>query len=132
MRSALLSLLLIAGLVHAEPSPPAISECDQRSSNRAELSQCLGQLETGAVRDRLNAEAAARAAMRRLEQTTPASQALSTFETDVAAYAAYRSAHCAWAGASFFGGSIAAVAMQTCRIDMDRRRADELSRFYMN
>ncbi|GHD59096.1 lysozyme inhibitor LprI family protein [Jeongeupia chitinilytica] len=126
------ALLLAVGAAHAQPSPPAISECDQRSANQADLSRCLGTLETGATQDRLNAEAAARAAMRRLEETTPDSHALGLFETDVAAYLAYRDAHCDWAGASFHGGSIAGVAMQTCRIDMDRHRADELSRFYVN
>ncbi|AOY02143.1 hypothetical protein BJP62_01060 [Jeongeupia sp. USM3] len=109
-----------------------MSECDRHSVNQVELSRCLGQLETGAIQDRLNAEAAARAAMRRLDQTTPDSHALGLFETDVAAYLAYRDAHCNWAGASFYGGTVAGVAMQTCRIDMDRRRADELSRFYVN
>ncbi|WP_432720265.1 DUF1311 domain-containing protein [Jeongeupia wiesaeckerbachi] len=126
------ALLLATGLAHAQPSPPAISECDQRSNNQAELSQCLGQLETDATQDRLSAEAAARAAMRRLEATTPNSHALGLFESDVAAYLAYRDTHCNWAGVSFYGGSVAGVAMQTCRIDLDRHRADELSRFYMN
>ncbi|MBM3115602.1 lysozyme inhibitor LprI family protein [Jeongeupia naejangsanensis] len=132
IRRFAVTLLLTAGTALAQPSPPAISECDQHSADQAELTRCLNRLETGATQDRLNAETAARAAMRRLEDTSPASHALGLFETDVAAYLAYRDARCDWAGAPFHSGSVADVAMQTCRIDMDRHRADELSRFYVN
>ncbi|XZG71309.1 lysozyme inhibitor LprI family protein [Chitinibacteraceae bacterium HSL-7] len=110
--------------------PLAASECEARTS--IEYKACLAELAPQAERDRHNAETAARAAMKRLDDVQGRKSALPAFERDAQAYARYRDAHCAWIDASFGSGSGAGSAELACRIDLERDRAHELSRYYMN
>ncbi|MFC7420217.1 lysozyme inhibitor LprI family protein [Iodobacter arcticus] len=124
-----LACALIVAHAQAEPSPPAQTECD--AANQVLIKTCLAKLAPQAEQDRLNAETAARAMMKNLDRATTRHEALPAFERASKAYRSYRQAHCAWIGKSFAGGSGAGIAEQACRIDLDRARAEELSRFYV-
>ncbi|MCX7205430.1 MAG: DUF1311 domain-containing protein [Proteobacteria bacterium] len=113
----------------AQTSPAAQVECE--AANQVLIKTCLAKLAPQAEQDRLNAEAAARAMMKNLDRATGRPEALPAFEQGTKTFRAYRQAHCAWIGKSFAGGSGAGIAELSCRIDLDRNRAEELSRFYM-
>ncbi len=120
---------LFATSALAQTSPAAQIECE--AANQVLIKTCLAKLAPQAEQDRLNAEAAARAMMKNLDGATGRPEALPAFEQDTKAFHAYRQAHCAWVGKSFAGGSGAGIAERSCRIDLDRARAEELSRFYV-
>jgi uncharacterized protein YecT (DUF1311 family) len=124
-----LACALFAMSAQAQSSPAAQLECD--AANQILIKTCLTKLAPQAEQDRLNAEAAARAMMKNLDRATGRPEALPAFEQSTQTYQAYRQAHCAWVGKSFAGGSGAGIAKLTCRIDLDRNRAEELSRFYV-
>lgn len=124
-----LTFSLAALSVQAETSAPAQVEC--QASNQIALKECLAKLAPQAEQDRKNAETAACAMMKNLDRVTGRPEALPAFNQASKAYRSYQHAHCAWIGKSFAGGSGAGVAEQSCRIDLDRARADELSRFYV-
>ncbi len=124
-----LTFALAALTVQAETSPPAQVEC--QASNQIALKDCLAKLAPQAEQDRKNAETAARAMMKNLDRVTGRPEALPAFNQASKAYQNYQHAHCAWIGKSFSGGGSAEVAERACRIDLDRARADELSRFYV-
>ncbi|MEN9657729.1 MAG: hypothetical protein RL571_1194 [Pseudomonadota bacterium] len=115
--------------VQAETSPPAQVEC--QASNQIALKDCLAKLAPQAEQDRKNAESAARVMMKNLDRITGHPAALPAFNQASKAYQSYQHAQCAWVGKSFAGGSGAGVAERACRIDLDRARADELWRFYV-
>ncbi|STQ91669.1 lysozyme inhibitor LprI family protein [Iodobacter fluviatilis] len=124
-----LSCALLAFSAQAQTSPPAQVECD--GANQILIKTCLAKLAPQAEQDRKNAEAATRAMMKNLDRATGRPEALPAFKQSTRAYEAYRQAHCAWVGKSFAGGSGAGIAELSCRIDSDRARSDELSRFYV-
>jgi uncharacterized protein YecT (DUF1311 family) len=63
-----------------------------------------------------------------LDAVTGRAVAAPALEQAQAAWSAYRDAHCDHVGATFGGGSGTGIAINSCRIDLGRRRADDLTR----
>ncbi|WP_051304694.1 lysozyme inhibitor LprI family protein [Chitinilyticum litopenaei] len=116
-------------LLLAQPSADA--QCGQQAGNQAELKACLARLLLQGEQDRLNAEAAALAAMKQLDRVLQRQHATPALQKDIKAYAAYRKAHCAWVAASYGSGAGAGIAEAACLIDLDRARAHTFSIYYM-
>jgi uncharacterized protein YecT (DUF1311 family) len=106
----------------AQPSPNALVEC--QAETPAATAAYLAQLAPQAHQDLQNAEAAARAMMKNRDRSASRPVALPAFNRSAKAWQSYRDAHCSWLE------KIEANAT-ACRIDLDRQRADELSRFYI-
>lgn len=106
----------------AQPSPQALVEC--QSEIPAATATCLAQLAPQARQDLLHAEAAARAMMKNRDRSACRPEALPAFNHAAKAWRSYRDAHCSWLEKIGSNGT-------ACRIDLDRQRADELSRFYI-
>lgn len=64
-----------------------------------------------------------------LDEMTGRSAAVPALEAGQAAWSAYRDAHCDYVGSTFGGGSGTGIAINSCKIELGRDRADELMRY---
>lgn len=122
MRFAFVCCAFISFNALAQPSPNALVEC--QTETPAATAACLAQLAPQASQDLQNAEAAARAMMKNRDRSASRPVALPAFNHSAKAWRSYRDAHCSWLEKIEANGT-------ACRIDLDRQRADELSRFYI-
>ncbi len=68
-------------------------------------------------------------AAKELDETTGRAVAEPALEAAQAAWDAYRNDHCDYVGATFGGGSGTGIAINSCRIELGRDRADTLLRY---
>ena len=64
-----------------------------------------------------------------LDAATGREVAAPALEAGQATWAAYREAHCQFVGATFGGGSGTGIAINSCRIELGRDRAETLMRY---
>jgi uncharacterized protein YecT (DUF1311 family) len=64
-----------------------------------------------------------------LDEVTGRSVTVPALEAAQAAWSSYRLAHCDYVGATFGGGSGTGIAINSCKIELGRERAEELMRY---
>jgi uncharacterized protein YecT (DUF1311 family) len=119
--SAILFLLpFLPGSVRADPA----TECG--GSSQVEIGACVAD-----TLQRVDATVDiflgfAKSSAQDLDETTGREVALPALEASQSAWSAYRDAHCDHVGAMFGGGSGTGIAIDSCRIELGRDRAEEL------
>jgi uncharacterized protein YecT (DUF1311 family) len=64
-----------------------------------------------------------------LDEVTGRTLAVPALEAAQASWSAYRDEHCGYVGATFGGGSGTGIGINSCRIELGRKRAAELMRY---
>jgi len=126
MRNPLVSLALLACLPVAASADPA-TECG--GSGQVEIGACVSE-----TLQRVDATidiylGFAKSSAEELDGITGRAVALPALEAAQAAWSSYRDAHCAYVGTTFGGGSGTGIAIDGCKIQLGRDRAEELMRF---
>ena len=118
-------LMGISGSVNADP----MSEC-WVGNGKQEAELCLG-----AVEDKANAalddilRRAMDAANKFDDQTAPRRDVVPALNAAQEAWTKYRDKHCEYVEANWGGGSGTGMAISNCRIELARKRFDELTEF---
>lgn len=117
--------ILAAGLAAADPA----LECNTGASSQIEIGDCVAETEARVDAALEAALSFAMAGATDLDEVTGREVAVPALEASQAAWAAYRDAHCEFAGATFGGGSGTGIAIRSCRVELGRARVAELLRY---
>ena len=125
MRNLAATLLLLTCLPSIVVADPA-AECG--GSSQVEIGSCVAETlqRVDATVDIYLGFAMSSAA--ELDEVTGRTVAVPALEAAQAAWSAYRDEHCGYVGATFGGGSGTGIGINSCRIELGRSRAGELSR----
>ncbi len=126
MRNAFVSFVLLAWLPGIAAADPA-TECG--GSSQVEIGACVAD-----TLQRVDATVEmylgfAMDAAKELDDVTGRPVAVPALTAGQAAWAGYRDAHCDYVGATFGGGSGTGIAIDSCRIELGRDRAEDLMRY---
>ncbi|MEZ5667560.1 MAG: lysozyme inhibitor LprI family protein [Alphaproteobacteria bacterium] len=123
--AALVPLFLVGAAAIAGP----VEECSVQSGSQVEIGNCLVPVAEAADLVMAQALEFATADARETDAATGRAVAVPALEAAQQAWLAFRDQHCDYVGATFGGGSGTGIAIQGCRIEMARARADALMRF---
>ncbi len=120
-----LGFMLTISLAQADPA----AECGYQAGSQVEISNCLVKVTT-------NVDAAVNQALgfatdvaKELDDITNRDVAIPALSLSQNAWTAYRNMHCEFVGSTFGGGSGTGIAIQSCRIELGRKRVTELMKF---
>lgn len=121
--TAMLCAFCVPSAVFSDPA----TECG--GSSQVEIGACVAEmLERVDLTVDIYLGFAMRAA-EALDEITGRSSAVPALDAGQAAWSAYRDAHCDYVGATFGGGSGAAIGVDSCKIKLGRDRAEDLMRY---
>lgn len=120
-------LLVLAVLAAAPPAfaDPSL-ECSINASSQVEIGGCVAEAEKAVDQAIEVAYGFAMASARELDAVTDRAVAVPALEAGQAAWSAYRDAHCEFVGTTFGGGSGTGIAIRSCRVELGRKRVEEL------
>lgn len=122
LTARLIVLLSVPSVVFADPA----TECD--GSSQVEIGVCVAETLQRVDRSIDVYLGFALRSAEELDEVTGRTVAVPALEAAQAAWSAYRKQHCDYVGASFGGGSGTGIAINSCKIEIGRRRAQELMR----
>jgi len=125
MRTLAATLFVLSCLPRIAFADPA-TECGE--SSQIEIGECVAD-----TLQRVDATvdiylSFAMGSAKELDDVTGRTIAVPALEAAQAAWSAYRNAQCDYVGATFGGGSGTGIAINSCKIELGRRRAVELVR----
>ena len=126
MRNPLVSLLLLVYLPGVASADPA-TECG--GSSQVEIGACVSdtlQRVDSTIEIYLGFAMTSAA---ELDDITGRAVAVPALEAAQDTWSAYRDAHCAYVGTTFGGGSGTGIAVDSCKVELGRTRAEELMRY---
>lgn len=103
-------------------------ECSSAGS-QVEIGNCVAAMDEKVEAALAIALEIASGAAAELDDVTGRTAAVPALEEAQKAWATYRQTHCAFAGASYGGGSGAGIATRACWVRLGRERTDQLMRF---
>ena len=123
LTAALVILLCVPSAVVADPA----TECG--GSSQVEIGACVSDT-LQRVDETIDIYLGfAMTSAEELDQVTGRTVTVPALEAAQAAWSSYRVAHCAYVGATFGGGSGTGIAVDSCKIELGRKRAEELMRY---
>ncbi|WP_223425220.1 lysozyme inhibitor LprI family protein [Tateyamaria pelophila] len=123
LAATLFLLLCLSSIVSADPA----TECG--GSSQVEVGDCVAD-----TLQRVNTTVDiylgfAMSSAEELDEVTGRKVAVPALEAAQATWSAYRDAQCGYVGATFGGGSGTGIAINSCKIELGRNRAEELMRY---
>lgn len=119
------TLLLTLCLPRTAVADPA-TECD--GGSQVEIGACVAETLQRVDKTVDTYLGFAASSARELDDITGRTVAVPALEAAQAAWSAYRDAHCDYVGSTFGGGSGTGIAINSCKVELGRDRADELFR----
>ncbi len=126
MRTPAAIFILLTSLPSVVFADPA-TECG--GSSQVEIAACVSDtLERVDATVNINLGFATSSA-KELDEATGRAVAVPALDAAQASWSTYRDAHCDYVGATFGGGSGTRIGIDSCKIELGRKRAEELMRY---